>query len=73
METSPMTQQNEFTRLRQLLAVAQQALSTCIVNYSEYNQFEGSWTADFSEPQVQDALQQLNQELCLPPPKSLRS
>lgn len=63
---------DEITRLRSLLTTAQEALSTCKVRYSEYNQFEGEWSADFSESAVQDALTQLNAELNLPPPQPVR-
>lgn len=64
--------ENENSRLRQLLISAQKALSTCKLNYSECNQFEGNWTAEFSETEIQEALKQINQELGLPPPKKLR-
>src|SRR5438067_7948119 len=46
-------------RQHELLQQAQDALSTCKMNYSEYNQFEGEWNADFSEKKVHDALSTL--------------
>ena len=67
-----MTVQDEVSRLRGLLKVAQIALSTCEVHYTEYNQFEGSWDGSFSEEAVYEALTLLNADLGLPTPKNFR-
>lgn len=67
-----MTDQNEVLRLRNLLAIAQAALATCEVHYSEFNQFEGSWDYGFSEEKVHAALEKVNLELGLPEPKKFR-
>lgn len=63
----------DIGRLKELLVAAQEALSTCVLNYSEYNHLEGTWTADFSEDKVFETLTSLNAVLGLAPPPPLRS
>lgn len=58
--------------LLELLESARQALSTCRVDYSEYNQFEGEWNAQFDETLVGSALAKIHQELGLPAPTPVR-
>lgn len=65
----------ERAKNRQLLALlesARQALGTCRFYYSEYNQLEGDWTADFNEAQVAEALASIHKELGLPAPAPIR-
>lgn len=59
-------------RLHELLAQAQQALATCRVSYSEFNQFEGEWTPSFDEAKVEQALHAIHAELGLPAPVPVR-
>lgn len=65
----------ERSKNRQLLALlesARQALGSCRFHYSEYNQFEGEWNADFNEAQVAAALSDIHKELGLPAPAPIR-